>query len=126
MNNQQVETPGEKTMRRWYEGRLAARMVQIGQMALDREILRRGARKMQDGVLGEETNASYGTEGEPMDISIGDKPVYNNYHQSSKTPSPLLSTLIGASLALGGVGTGAYMMQPTQETEPVRMTPAFW
>lgn len=65
----QMETPGEKTIRRYYEGRLAARLMHVASMEQNRAMLRRGARKMQEGTLGQPGEP---IEEEPVNISIGD------------------------------------------------------
>jgi hypothetical protein len=104
-----TETPPEKTMRRWYEAKLAERLLQAGQMAKDRALLRRGARKMQDGVLG----APEGPEEEDMQIRVGDEV---HYHQGQQKAAPSsvrakMGTLaklgIAAALFASGAGIGA-------------------
>ena len=49
---QTTETPARRTMRQWFQGRLATDLLQAGQMAEKTELLLRGARKMQNGTLG--------------------------------------------------------------------------
>jgi hypothetical protein len=77
------ETPAQKTMRRWYEGKLAERLLQAGSMAKNRAMLRRGALKMQNGTLGT------AVEGEDMgddavNISIGDQIIYQTSTPDAK------------------------------------------
>jgi len=113
------ETPGEKTMRRFYEGDLARRLIQTASMEKNRELLRRGSKKMQDGTLGQsDPNV---TEDDPMNITIGDQ-----YHvaapQQTETPavgfiantatevatgSNLKTALLSAALLASGCGLGA-------------------
>jgi len=112
MSETVLETPGEKTMRRWYEGKLAERLLQATQMAASRNLLRRGARKMQDGTLGQPGDPS---EEEPVNILIGDQ-TYNVPPESPSTGSGTVDLLkkaaIVAALLGGGVGrvvhSGAY------------------
>ena len=75
-----AEAPPLKTMRRFFEGRLAERLLLAGNMAADRALLRRGARKMQDGTLGQPDGI--GTEDETVHIRIGD----DYYHQDTAQP----------------------------------------
>lgn len=67
----QTETPGQKTMRRFYEGRLVERLMLATDLAQSRAMLRRGARKQQDGTLGQSVPGD-SQEDEPMQIRIGD------------------------------------------------------
>ena len=64
-----TETPAEKVMRQWYQGKLAERLMQMAHLAQNRSLLRRGARKMQDGTLGQVTDDA---EEDPVNIHIGD------------------------------------------------------
>ena len=108
-----VVTPGEKLMLQRYQGRLAERLLQATSLAQNRNLLRRGARKMQDGTLG---TASDGAEEEPVNIHIGDMTVTQSATPLSQaeptTPaskkdigSLLKTLLISAALAAGpGIG----------------------
>jgi len=95
-----TETPGEKTLRRFYEGRIADRLIQVASMERNRALLRRGARKMQDGTLGQPGDPS---GEEPVNISIGDI----HYHQETPTVDPPPGA---------GTGTGTGPAQPAAET----------
>ena len=68
---QTTETPARRTMRQWFQGRLATDLLQAGQMAEKTELLLRGARKMQDGTLGQSTGEPQGME--DMNIRVGDE-----------------------------------------------------
>lgn len=106
----ETETPAEKTMRRWYEGKLAERLLQASQMALSRNMIRRGARKQQDGTLGQPGDPS---EEEPVNILIGDQ-IYNGPQQDASLPATtqpsstaadlLKKAAIAAALLGGGAG----------------------
>ncbi len=71
-----TETPGERTMRQWYQGKLGERLLQAGQMAKDRKMLRRGVRMQQDGTLGQQAGSPAEEDG--MNIRVGDE-VHNHY-----------------------------------------------
>jgi len=141
----QPETPGQKTMRRFYEGRLAERLMLASDLHEGRALMRRGARKQQDGTLGEPGDAA--TAEEQMAIRIGDE---IHYHQtaaagtmaatpptattvaqpsapagSAPAPASALSAIakaaiVGASLlGTGGIGTSFYaLLKPTAAAEP--------
>lgn len=105
-------TSPEKVAAQWYQMRLANEAVQAAQMFRDRELLRRGARKMQDGKLG--TPETPPAEEEDMQVRIGDEV---HYHQNESAaaaarPASAASTLTKRALplalaaALGG-GAGA-------------------
>lgn len=79
-----VETPPAKTMRRWYEAKLAERLLQAAQMAKDRDLLRRGATKQQDGNLGTQTEMP---PEEPVNIRIGDEIYYGQQAAAGPTPA---------------------------------------
>ena len=114
----QTESPGERVMRQHYQGRIADRMAQVASMAANRELLRRGARKMQDGTLAQPGDP---TEEDPMNIRVGDE--VNHYYPASiaepsqlptipeTTPSTPPGTLaklaISAALLASGAGVGA-------------------
>jgi hypothetical protein len=110
--------------------------------------MRRGARKQQDGTLGEPGEAVTGEE--PMAIRIGDE---IHYHQtagadttvaqpsapagSAPAPASALSAIakaaiVGASLlGTGGIGTSLYaLLKPTAAVEPPQvkqaMPPVLW
>ena len=85
-------TPGEKTMKWWYQAKLAERLVQAMSMEKNRILLRRGAQKMQDGTLGQVGEPE---EEEPMNISIGDTYQVMPAQPSQpvvSTPTPTVST----------------------------------
>jgi len=111
-----------KVMRQWYQGKLAERLMQATAMVEDRSLLRRGARKMQDGVLG--TTNGENVEEEPVNITIGDQ-IFNQAAPNSTvaavvaTPTatqvvaapsaetPLWQKLLAsAALLAGGAGAG--------------------
>jgi len=134
-----TETPGEKTFRRFYEGRLAARLMQAASMERNRNLLRRGARKMQDGTLNQPGDP---TEEEPVNISIGDTIHYAPQPAAQPATAPPqrtpaaapqsgLSTLgkIGAAAALlvSGAGAGAaipWLLGAFQKQPPAAVQPA--
>ena len=95
---QPAETPAEKTMRRYYEGRLAERLMQAASLAENRRMLRRGARKQQDGTLGQ--------PGEPSDLEDDVQIHIGDIHQV--TSQPAATTALVASVPLeatdGGLG----------------------
>ena len=113
------ETPGEKTMRQFYEGDLARRLIQTASMEKNRELLRRGSRKMQDGTLGQSDQNV--TEDDPMNIVIGDQYHVNNTPQTETsavgfiadtatkvaTGSKLKTALLSTALLASGCGLGA-------------------
>jgi len=105
-----LETPPEKTMRRFYEGKLAERLMQAASMEQNRQLLRRGARKQQDGTLG--TPGDGITSEDPVNIHIGDihqlvpSISSNSQAQVSKVSRLAKSALIAAALLSGG-GIGA-------------------
>uniref|UniRef100_A0A6H1ZQ48 Uncharacterized protein n=1 Tax=viral metagenome TaxID=1070528 RepID=A0A6H1ZQ48_9ZZZZ len=106
-----TETPGQRTMRRFYEGKLAERLLQAGQMAKDRIMLRRGAMKQQNGTLGQPSTSG---EADPMSgdltISVGDSIHYHQSAAESSAPQPPakkpMGTLAKAALATALLGTG--------------------
>ena len=125
-----TETPGEKTMRRWFEGRLAERLLQAGQMAEDRASLRRGAKKMQDGTLGQPTDGDPVDE-EAMNIRIGDD-IHYEQATPTQTQAPVqppaksntLATIAAAAALLAGGGLAGYavnalMSDPVPVVQPV-------
>ena len=114
-----LETPAEKTMRRWYEGKLAERLMQAASMMQDRALMRRGAEKQQNGTLGQ---ADHDPTPDPMNISIGDQIIYqqpeatppatsvpsNPLSASAASQTPLWQkALMAASLIASGAGAGA-------------------
>jgi len=123
-----TETPGEKTLRRFYEGRLADRLIQVASMERNRALLRRGARKMQDGTLGQCGDLT--EEEEPLNISIGDQihyhaalPATATSGATSETDKPLwkrLAILAAIMAATGGsAGLATYLAVPAAEALPV-------
>jgi len=115
-----TETPPERVMRQWYQGKLAERMGQFGAMLQSRELLRRGALKQQDGTLGQ--------PGDPpdleddMQIRVGDEV---HYHQEATPAAPVAMQpatkpepsllakaaplLLAAAIGASGVGIPAWM-----------------
>lgn len=71
----ETETPPRRVMRQWYQAKLGERLLQAGQMAQSRELLRRGSLKMQDGTLGQPGDPA-GMD-EPMQIRVGDEVHYH-------------------------------------------------
>lgn len=119
--NAQGKTPpltqGEKVLKQWYQGKLGERLLQGAQMALDRQMLRRGSRKQQDGTLGTQDNSP--PVEEEMNIRVGDE--INHYYESDpvaatppvapvqpKKPLGVLAeAAIAAALIASGIGAGA-------------------
>lgn len=102
-------TAGEKVLKHWYQGKLGERLLQAAQMGLDRAMLRRGARKMQNGTLGQPGDAPAGED--EMNIRIGDE-VHNHYRAKGQLSNPggsllakaaplLLAILLGVAGLLG-------------------------
>lgn len=107
------ETRPEKTMRQHFDLDLGLEALQAAQMAKDREMMRRGAMKQQDGTLG----ISPGNP-EPLDddmnIRVGDE---TNHYHLEPTPAPVPQpkpqsagllpkmALAAALLGTGGVAT---------------------
>ncbi len=102
----QAESPGKKTMRRYYEGRLVEELMQATSMAQNRAMLRRGARKMQDGTLNQPGEPA---EEEPVNISIGDT-VYHAAQSSAAGEVPAKSASPAASGALAKIGLAAALL----------------
>ena len=103
----QAETPGRRVMRQWFQGKLAERMVQAGQMAQNRAMLRRGAMKQQDGTLGQPGEPA---EAEEMNIRVGDEMHFHPSSEATAQSSPESSLLSKAlpyvlTAALAGGGT---------------------
>lgn len=111
-------------MRQFYEGDLARRLIQTASMEKNRELLRRGSRKMQDGTLGQSDQNV--TEDDPMNIVIGDQYHVNNTPQVNTpqtetsavgfiadtatkvaTGSKLKTALLSTALLASGCGLGA-------------------
>ncbi len=113
----QTETPGRRTKRQWFQGKLGERLLQAGQMALDRKMLRRGAVKQQNGTLGE-PDETLDAWDDSMEIRVGDE---IHYHQTEPTSSPKpaepaatirdhkprSASLLPAALAVGSALAGA-------------------
>ncbi len=129
-----TETPPRKTMRRWFEMRLANEAAMILHGANGRKLLHRLAKKTQDGTLGK-TDPSVDQQlgSEDMQIRIGDE-VHNHYQQeppqvaSQPTPaSGIKRAAMIAALVAGGGGIGAAVpmvldaMKPA--TPPAAVTP---
>lgn len=79
-----VETPPQRVMRQWFQAKLGERMGQFAQMSLDRELLRRGARKMQDGTLYQRTNEPEAED--DMNIRVGDE-INHHYYPAVTEPA---------------------------------------
>lgn len=100
------ETRPERTMRNWYEAKIAQWLLHGVSMEKNRQMLRRGAIKQQDGTLGEAGGPEW--EEEPVNISIGD--THN--------------TIYGGA---GGASNGAAVSTPADgptAAEPATPTPA--
>lgn len=122
-----METPEKeterqrKTFRWWYEAKLAERLLQAAQMAKDRGLIRRGARKMQDGQLG--AAGGHEVEEEPVNISIGDTH-YHRDEQSSVDVAPQTKTplwqkaAVAAALLGGGAGLGVAASELLKDDPP--------
>jgi len=103
-----VETPAEKLMRQWYASKLAERLMQATSMERNRAMLRRGARLMQTGQLG--NPEAEVAEDEPVNIHIGDLVVTEGQQPavSQVTPSATSKTLPEAKSSLASkLGTAA-------------------
>lgn len=83
---QPEETPARRLMRQWYQALLGLKVLQAGQMAEDRRMLRRGARKQQDGTLGT-TDQPPENEVDEMQIRVGDE-VHHHVHNNVAAPPP--------------------------------------
>ncbi len=96
-----------KVARQWFQGTLAERLLQATSMERNRELLRRGARKMQDGQLGIPGNDA---EDEPVNIHIGDQ----TFTQAAAPQTPTAPSgtpfwqkaLVSAALVASGAGAG--------------------
>jgi len=120
------ETPGEKTIRRFYEAKLAGRLMHLGQMAQDRALLQRGVRKMQDGTLYQPGEP----EDDEMNIRIGDDVHHHHPAPAEAQPSLVESSMVGsgwlkkaavaAALVAGGAGAGAvpWLLSGDTPTQP--------
>ena len=114
VENAQSETPGQRTMRQWYQAKIGERLIQVAQMAKERSMLRRGAIKQQDGTLGSTGNPADLMD-EPMNISVGDQTHYHAAPLPSEESQeqPRASATVGAlakwalAAALVGSGTAA-------------------
>ena len=102
-------------MRQWFQGKLAERLLQAGQMAQGREMLRRGALKMQDGTLGQPGEPTDG--GDQMEIRVGDEVHYHTEPAAQPAPAAAPVAAVTSSLlakaapylvagALGASGVG--------------------
>ena len=105
-----VETPGEKVMRQWYLAKLAERLIQATSIAQNCSLLRRGAKKMQDGMLG--TSDRNTAEEEPVNINIGDQYINQAVEAAEAVATVagsdwLKKALVSAALVASGVGAGA-------------------
>ena len=104
----------KKVMRHWFQGKLAERMMQATSIAQGRAILRRGARKMQDGTLGS-IAAGDAVEDDDMGVSVGNK-ITNYYGMAPPASEPevarsnaagsLVKTLLISAALVAGPGIG--------------------
>ena len=87
-----TETPARRTMRQWFQGRQAMELLQGGQLAQKTEMLLRGARKQQDGTLGEPSGDEVDAEASDMRIRVGDE-THHHYHEALvETEPPVVET----------------------------------
>ena len=111
-------TPGEQTLRQWYQGRMALELLQGTSMERNRQMLRRGAKKMQDGTLGQPGEPA---EEEPVNISIGD-----TYQVMPVQQTPQLAAqpaVAPASSVSAGAGTDAAPAATEAPAAPAAATP---
>lgn len=122
-----TETPPDKTMRRWYELKIAERAALLLHQTADRKLLHRLATKMQDGTLGKNGPGVDQLRGaEDMQVRIGDE-VHNHYEPqpaaSQSTPmSGLKKAALTAALLGAGGGIGAavpFALDALKSTAPV-------
>ena len=85
---QATETPERRVMRQWFQGKLGERLLQAAQMAKDRAMLRRGARKQQDGMLGKPGTSSESEASENMQIRVGDEIHHHHGYMGNGDSSP--------------------------------------
>lgn len=110
---EQTETPPQRVMRQWFQGKLGERLLQVAQMAKDRALLRRGARKQQDGTLGQAGGSpddpAESDAGDDMQIRVGDEvhhhtypaPVESTVQPMTESPRAGMSTWAKTALGLG-------------------------
>lgn len=122
----QNETPARRTMRQWFQAKIAERMMQAGHLAQNREMLRRGAIKMQDGTLGQDTGEPEAEARDDMNIRVGDE-VHHHYPEPAAEPTEPGDTtrarkarsswllpaalVVGSALTGGAVPTGILIYQ---------------
>lgn len=132
MNSQIEETPAQRTARRWYEMRIAERLMQAASLAQNRALLRRGARKLQDGNLGFSNNQA-NLEEEPMQIRVGDEIHYQQAPPPApnllpQSPGSLIRTVgipLLAAVLGGGAGFGIpWLLGAFQQAAPVATSDA--
>lgn len=83
-NPQTTETPPQRVMRQWYQAKLGERLLQAGEISLDRQMMRRGAKLQQDGKLGDNQEEEGGlTEDDAMRIRVGDE-IHHHYEAPAK------------------------------------------
>jgi len=132
-----TETPKERVMRQWYQMKIAERTGQFGNMLQNFAMLRRGAKKQQQGTLGQPDGAEDAGE-DPMHISVGD--TYMTVHQSADTDGAqpetdvaqpttsgmstaqklALGTALAVGIGGGGLGIGtliASLLRPDTPTQ---------
>ena len=121
-----TDTPERQVVRQWYQAKLGERLLQAGQMGLDRAMLRRGACKMQDGTLGQQGVKPVSEE--DMNIRVGDE-VHHHYNpealeglpgEGSPKPGLLqkaIPYLVGAAIA-GGLNAAWVSSRPTADKPP--------
>lgn len=123
-------------LRQWFQMRAAERILQAGNMAKDRGLLRRGAQKQQDGTLGQSGPEPSASASDAMNIAVGDVTNHNYYSQSatveggetgSKPSGSLVKLaatgLLGAALGTGLTGGLAYLFGGSQN-QPAAAQPA--
>ena len=107
------ETPADKTLRRWYELKMADRAAQIGHLLRGQRLLEWNTRKTANGTLGNaDAQADKLLEGEDV-IHIGDityqapSPEPASSQPASGLPAWAKAGMIGLTmLASGGMGAG--------------------
>lgn len=121
--NVESETKGQKVRRQWCQMKIAERLLQAASLAANRILIRRGARKQQDGQLGQPGGGDdVAEEGDRMNISIGDN--VNHYHPGPQQKprlsgaAKLAGTAILASALGGTAGAGAMLLTKALTAPP--------
>jgi hypothetical protein len=126
---------------KWFEVKLAERLLQAGTMAKNVAMMRRGSFKMQDGTLGKATGEP--EEPDDMNIRVGDETTHNHYAAPVAVEAPpqpenvtpeeskpeLTLGKIALTAALAGLGVGgwgglgaAWMLGAFDKPEPPAVT----